>query len=116
MTPKTIGDFHQNRLTTGDEAREAQIRSTFPGMAHIGGTGPADKTCRECQRWTEDAYGKRQPAEYNQIHTLKGATCGRFIAMMGRVLQGSPPKVPHDAAACQFFEPAEHAPPIKEPK
>ncbi|MBG6211704.1 hypothetical protein IWQ49_006395 [Labrenzia sp. EL_126] len=90
------------------------IRQTFLGQAHIAGTGPAGKTCRECMLWhawkrqesEEHRFGDWVPSnvEYEACDAdratlrLKDAPCNK------RILNKADDKVPHFALACMFFE------------
>lgn len=89
---------------------DAPIRNTFLGQAHIAGTGPAGKTCRECILWHEwkvlsiggapepvnVGYGSNDPDA--EVLMLNDAPCNKVI---GRKADD---KVPHSALACMFFE------------
>lgn len=94
---------------------EAKIAATFIGQAHFAGSGPARRTCRECRFWfimrrpSPDAdmrpsspgyYGKKaqRPGE------LKRAKCNYAIA------HKSSRRVPPEAMACRFFDPATNPP------
>lgn len=79
-----------------------QTRKTHAGMMHWAGTGPKGKTCRECRHWKGE-NGER----YSGSGELKPAPCRLYAARM----IGKPPKVPHSAAACKYFE--EDAVPLK---
>jgi hypothetical protein len=63
-------------------------------MAHWGGSGPKQKTCRQCTHWQFDGY-----RGYDDM--LKPAPCAKFLAMMN-VAAG--PRVPPQARACKYFE------------
>jgi hypothetical protein len=51
-------------LTPGpDKTFEQRLRSTYPGMAHLAGSGPPGRTCRECEFFRgRDYYAKDQLA------------------------------------------------------
>ncbi len=105
---------------------DGAIRQTFLGQAHIAGTGPEGKTCRECSLWcvirsVKDHTGQRvtvhEPPGYNaESHKLapfelKRARCNYRIANKAKR------NVPHYAKACRFFEQNENPPlPRTEPK
>lgn len=81
------------------------IARTYIGQAHIAGTGPEGRTCREC-RWWFNAKGKggaKPPAYHGPKHPtspngLKPAICHRPIANKPRRT------IPHDGLACRLFE------------
>lgn len=106
---KRLADFHQNNLTLGAE-NERAILETFPGMAHIAGSGPTGKTCGGCKRWAEDG------PQYYASGALKPDRCGKFHAMMRDAAWVSTARsVPHTAAACMFFDERTTPVPIKNP-
>jgi hypothetical protein len=80
-------------------------RQTYAGMAHWAGSGPSDKTCRECVYWVH---------YHNQYHSKNGpyqgklqdARCTKYLDLMGHVGMA----FPDDAKACMFFEQAENPP------
>jgi len=93
---------------TASENDEA-VRRTFLGQAHIAGTGPAGKTCRECRFWHKWKWGEEGERVacapgYRNGH-IKPAWCTRPILNKARRL------VPAKAAACRLFEPSENVPP-----
>lgn len=85
-------DTVREHLTLGHGALERNIRKSFAGMAHFAGTGPDDKTCRECQFWRSEGWSAGGP--------LKAGACAKFRQMM----QKPGPKVPHSASACKYFD------------
>lgn len=105
---------------------DGAIRETFLGQAHIAGTGPEGKTCRECVHWCvirtrKDGRGNYatvyEPPGYNgERHKsnpleLRRAGCQYPIANKARK------RIPHNAKACRFFEDKPTPPPIfSEPK
>lgn len=106
-------------LTAKDVHRP--IAETYLGQAHIAGTGPEGKTCRECIFWhvwksrkvsggTEKIpadpgyFGKRHAKTPSE---LKKARCNRPILNKANRL------IPHTAKACRLFEAAEHVLPAK---
>ena len=99
---------------TRDPVRDA-ASTTYQGMAHFAGTGPAGKTCRECRFWRPTAgpashqYGLQGSKHGRQ---LKEHCCFKFRALTGAY----GPKIPHKVRACKYFEPAEKTPPIFDPK
>lgn len=94
------------------------IHETFLGQAHIAGTGPEGKTCRECvfwclKRWRKVEYGYEEyrvaPGHFGKRHKktpseLKKAKCNRPILNKANRL------IPHHAKACRLFEQAENPP------
>ncbi|PLT95516.1 hypothetical protein BMJ32_29655 [Sinorhizobium medicae] len=110
--------FSQN-LTAKEVHRP--IAETYLGQAHIAGTGPDGKTCRECIFWhvwksRKLAEGiKKIPADpgyFGKRHRktpceLKNARCNRPILNKANRL------IPHSAKACRLFEAAEHVLPAK---
>jgi len=79
--------------------------NTHIGMAYFAGTGPSNKTCRECAFWRD---GKHLYFHTGSKRGLKPVSCGKFRRMMGR--KGL--AVPHEASACKYFEQAENPPAI----
>lgn len=100
------------RLTTINPELEAARLRTWPGQAHFAGSGPSGETCRTCASWGEGSY---DPGYYsrNGKHggVLKPRPCGRYMAMMSG---DAGPAVPHDAAACKYFEAAEQVRPVRD--
>ncbi|WP_391564585.1 hypothetical protein [Sinorhizobium meliloti] len=111
--------FSQN--LKGNEAHKP-ISETFLGQAHIAGTGPEGKTCRECIFW--HVWKERKvagggiekipadPGYFGKRHKktpceLKKAKCNRPILNKANRL------IPHTAKACRLFESAEHVLPAK---
>ncbi len=114
-------------FSEGLTAQEAHrpILNTYLGQAHIAGTGPAGKTCRECRFWHKWKWRKRSdgtfeqvasaPGYYGPAHTtspngLKKAKCCRPIANKANRL------FPHHASACRLFEQAEAPLPVLKPE
>jgi hypothetical protein len=109
----------------GNEAHAAVAR-TYLGQAHIAGTGPEGKTCRECVFWHIKKHRKLSGGGYETVAThpgyfgkkhgtspceVKKARCNRPIANKANRL------IPHDAGACRLFEQEEKPlPPKKEAK
>lgn len=89
-------------LTQVDPTFERKRRSTYPGMAHFAGSGPDQATCRGCAFWTgcgaEDGYYAKTGKHGG---TIKPRSCSKYRDMMrGDVGPG----IPHDAAACKYFQ------------
>lgn len=94
----------QEHLAPAPFDRAARI--THPGMAHFAGSGPALKTCRECEFW-----GGPQP-DYRSKNgkwrgLIKPARCRKYRALTGAIGD----EIPDDAAACRHFEESEKIPP-----
>lgn len=91
----------QPNLTVINPALESARRSTYPGMAHFAGSGPAGVTCRQCRDWTgcgqESGYYAKK-GKHGGV--LKPRPCGTYRALMGGEIG---PAVPHDARACKYF-------------
>lgn len=94
------------------------LLKTFLGQAHIAGTGPDGKTCRECvffHKWQKEKIGgqivdRAVPPGYYSIKYkqdplgLKKARCNRPILNKANRL------IPHSAGACRLFEQSENPP------
>ena len=76
-------------LTRGPD--DAKYAATHLGQAHIAGTGPAGKTCRECIHWSA-----KHVRRYGD-GSLRNHQCHYPILNKARNA------VPHDAPACRFF-------------
>ncbi len=74
-------------------------RETPAGMAHWVGTGPANRTCRECKFFK---WGGRYASKggYHTTGELKPAKCQKYKTLMRR--EGPPIK--HNLLACKYFE------------
>jgi hypothetical protein len=74
-------------LTEDDSAFATMKRATRPGMAHFAFSGPAGRTCNECEFY---GYPKG-----------KGTTlaCAKYRAMMG--MDGPP--IPRGTPCCKYF-------------
>jgi len=98
------------------------IAETYLGQAHIAGTGPEGKTCRECVFWCLKRFRKNpfggydehmiQPGYFSKNHKLhpleiKKAKCTRPIMNKANRL------IPHSAKACRLFEPSDNPSPAK---
>ena len=98
---------------------DGRIRETYLGQAHIAGTGPEGRTCRECIYWR--VFGKRrhgdsyveyvkEPAYFGKKHAktpneLKKQRCTRPILNKANRL------IPHHASSCRLFEAMDNPPP-----
>lgn len=96
------------------------IAETYLGQAHIAGTGPEGKTCRECKFWCLKKFRKTPFGNYeehfvypgyfgkkhkSQAGEIKKAKCTRPIMNKANRL------IPHDAKSCRLFEAADAPPP-----
>lgn len=83
------------------------VGNTHPGMAHFAGTGPDNRTCRECCEWHQLGYY----AASNKKHgpTLKPGGCRKYAELMKKEVQ----KVPHSASVCRWFVENQSPPPIR---
>jgi hypothetical protein len=109
-----------DHLTAADF--DSPIRETFLGQAHIAGTGPEGRTCRECVSWHQWKYDKSRddfipcsPGFFSKRHKAhplepKKAYCTRPIANKAKRL------IPHSAKSCRLFEPAEKPVPARKPE
>lgn len=98
------------------------IRDTYLGQAHIAGTGPVGKTCRECIHWHQWKFSKAAdefipaPPGYfskrHKVHPLepKKAYCNRPMLNKPKRL------IPHTAKACRLFEASEKPMPASKPE
>lgn len=91
---------------------EDKIRATYLGQAHIAGTGPEGKTCRECAFWgvckssTIVSPGHYAKSNKKMAGQLKKGGCHRMVhRKVNR-------KYPHTASACRLFEPADNVPAV----
>lgn len=108
----TLFDGLDSHLTTGfDRTTESALRRTYAGQAHFAATGPDGKTCRECEHWRGgEYYAVRCMGGSN----LKPAPCRKRQRLMNTSTRKP---VPHNAAACRFFEVNEAgAPAIQQPR
>lgn len=98
---------------------QAAIFSTFIGQAHIAGTGPEGKTCRECALWgVKNSDGPREwigcPGHFSHKNKrapgqLKRGGC--HYEIRGKAKR----RIPHFAPSCRFFQQADHPPvPVKD--
>jgi hypothetical protein len=106
----TLLKFDRN-LTA--DATTNRLSDTHAGQAHIAGTGPVGKTCRECSHWRRPPDVPRH--EYYRKRIFEGATlkphaCGKTASLTGRAGD----RVPHDARACKYFEQADCPPPVSD--
>lgn len=97
---------------------DAALLKTYIGQAHIAGTGPEGKTCRECVFWHKwetvkiggDTIERAcAPGYYSDKYStdpgaLKKARCNRPILNEAKRL------IPHHASACRLFEQSDNPP------
>ncbi len=89
-------------LTTPEGIERArQIRRSHKGQAHFAGTGPGNKSCRECVSW-------QHTGRYS-LDGPKPAPCRKFKELTGK--PGA--EVPHSAWACKYFEQKEKPPKLQ---
>jgi hypothetical protein len=95
-----------NHLTTIDAEQDARPRATFEGQA--GWAMDPSHTCRECVLWTGKPDEKPERYAWKSIvgQLLKPRRCAKFF----RLTNEWGPRIPHDATACRFFEPADRPP------
>jgi hypothetical protein len=104
----TEGLFRDDQEETLRQATQTHI-----GMAHFAGTGPVDKTCRECVYWMK--RGKWTKADLMiDGRVPEPSPCRRYRNLLNLPNRGLP-AVPHDAAACKWFGQAERPQPLKPP-
>lgn len=103
-------------------------KNTPAGMAHISGTGPEGKTCRECVHWAGNELvspkSKREgvtlPARYARRRWRYGQpapqACLKYRAMRRAQIQDEPRsrRVPHDCLACSHFVLAVDPQPVRD--
>ena len=92
----------------------AAIAGTFLGQAHIAGTGPCGKTCRECAFWGVLKKGEIYPPSRFAKSNKEFAGLMRKGGCHKPMRNKSKRRFPHDAAACRLFEQNTNPPPVKE--
>ena len=91
-----------------DDSFENAYKSTPAGMAHLSGSGPDNRTCRECECY----YFKGGKASYyagsnkHSANGLKPGKCRKYRELMKR--EGG--SFPHHSRACKHFSEAEQPP------
>lgn len=110
-----MGDFIEAAPHLKPLPEHDRLMRTFIGQAHIAGTGPDGKTCRECALWgvmkRVDGEAIIAPPGHFAISNkaspgaLKRGKCN--FAIRGK----SGRRIPHTALACRFFQGAENPPP-----
>ena len=94
----------------GQEEIAAKARSTHLGMAHFAHSGPSGKTCRECRFWMKTSTWYAEMGKHGGA--ARPAPCAKYHQLMQ--LKGE--NIPHDAAACKYFEQAAAPQPLRRPK
>lgn len=101
-----------------DCAFDPAFRDTHLGQAHLAGTGPAGKTCRECRFFglvdTKNGGGLVSPGYYAKsskelANTLKNGKCGAPMPHKANR------RFPHYAKSCRLFEQAASPFPVSKP-
>jgi hypothetical protein len=86
-------------LTQGHSDEVAQqIRTTVPGMAHFGNTGPFGATCGECVFL--GYYRQIRNQSGDTIKAVHRGGCEKYF----KLTQYHGPPVPPNTAACRHFE------------
>jgi hypothetical protein len=80
---------------------EAQIKATPDGMAHWAGSGPDNRSCRECNFFEGRDY-------YANGGGLKPAPCRKY-QMLRNGRRGG--RIPWYTKACKYFEENPYPPP-----
>ena len=95
---------------------EDGLRKTYLGQAHIAGTGPAGKTCRECIFWGRHHADNTQSVpgysrdDRKEKWRINDAACNTLRHRKANRA------IPPDAEACRLFEQAENPPPLYRPE
>jgi hypothetical protein len=85
----------------GQEALVELILHTFPGQAHLAGSGPCGRTCGECGFCAcRNSSGRAGPGDQSSA----SAPCLKARQLSHGRCQS---EIPHFAAACRHFEPTE---------
>lgn len=95
------------------------LEKTHLGQAHLAGTGPDNRTCRECKHWY--CTRKRADGFYERFHPYEGGDDGMMHLGPSKcnypIAGKAHRRVPHSAEACRLFVAAVDAPePSREPK
>jgi hypothetical protein len=83
------------RLTSIDPALDRQVRATYVGQAHFGGSGPAEQVCGGCRHWAGGEFDQQ-------------AFCRQFLKMTQVKPKGARLKVPRNAEACRHYSELEN--------
>jgi len=81
-----------------------QVDLTHDGQAHWAGTGPANKTCRECAHFCADRRYSAASVSHAKGE-LTPAPCRLYRRRTGRLRN-----IPHRAVACKYFEQNDNPP------
>lgn len=83
------------------------IAATFLGQAHIAGTGPEGRTCRECKHWHKIVRKTdKKTGNVNEFEVAPDYVDGELEELRCRFPIANKPakKVPHFAKACRLFD------------
>jgi hypothetical protein len=83
--PKPIGSAG---LTTMFKHEETGNHTSYPGQAHLGGSGPKGAECLSCQHFIRPR------------RTSSHGTCAQYAKIMGR----TGPAFPYFASACRDWK------------
>lgn len=98
---------YTDHLTAPDNLEP--VLRTHLGQAHFAGTGPDNKTCRQCDHWhSVDGEGRRTPPRYRGRG--KGTLYLQPVHCRFPIANKADRRVPHDAEACRLFEENADAP------
>ena len=86
------------KLTSLDPVLEGRIKATQQGMAHWAGTGPALRTCRECNHYTQEGYYSKTGKNHG---SLKPGICAKYRSMMNNK---PGPKIDPNLPSCKYFD------------
>lgn len=86
--------FNKHNQSLHKDGCEARFEQTHFGMAHLAGTGPKGKTCRECSHYRVNM----KSGNYKVSGELKNGRC--TLGLPGQ----SSRTFPHVAQSCRFFE------------
>src|SRR5262245_38293745 len=75
-----------------------QIRASEPGMAHWAGSGPAGKTCGECQHW--NFWRQIRNASGAVICTEQHKGCQKYQQLTNK----KGPEISRQLPACRHFQ------------
>ncbi|MCP1558600.1 UNVERIFIED_ORG: hypothetical protein M2438_002687 [Methylobacterium sp. SuP10 SLI 274] len=89
-----------------DYAFASAASVTHVGQAHLAGTGPAGRTCRECVRWQHCGSWSADGGP------PKPSKCAKYKELM----RGWGKPVPHNALACRHFDLSADPTPLTKPE
>jgi hypothetical protein len=81
----------------------AMVRATKPGQAHWAGTGPAGKTCGQCDHL--GYWAKVRNSAGDNVCSRRRTGCAKFFQLTGN--HGA--VIPPAAGACRHFQPRNEA-------